>query len=130
MKAFVKEFKDFISAGNLIELAVAFILALAIKAVIDAFIQTVVTPFIGAIVGKPDLDDALTWSIREGEPDQADVRFGTVLTQIITLLLVALVLFMIVKAYNKMRKAPNAAPAGPSDNELLTEIRDLLRTRQ
>ena len=55
MRAFLREFKEFISAGNLIELAVAFILGLAIKAVIDAFIQGVANPIIGAIFGKPNL---------------------------------------------------------------------------
>ena len=128
MKTFVKEFKEFISAGNLIELAVAFILGLAIKAVIDAFINEVANPLIGAIFGEPNLDNFLTITVREGKPDQADIRIGAVLTQIISLLLVGLVLFLIVRAYNKMRKK-NDAPAGPSDNELLTEIRDLLRTR-
>jgi large conductance mechanosensitive channel len=130
LKTFIKEFKEFISAGNLIELAVAFILGLAIKAVIDAFINDVANPIIGAIFGEPNLDDSLTISVREGKPDQADIRIGAVLTQIISLILVGLVLFLIVKAYNKMRKQPDAAPAGPSDNELLTDIRDLLRTRQ
>ena len=130
MRTFIKEFKEFISAGNLIELAVAFILGLAIKAVIDAFINQVANPLIGAIFGKPNLDEFLEITVREGEPDQADIRIGAVLTQIISLILVGLVLFLIVKAYNNMRKKPDAAPAGPSDNELLTEIRDLLRTRQ
>ena len=128
LKTFIKEFKEFISAGNLIEFAVAFILGLAIKAVIDAFINEVANPLIGAIFGKPNLDDFLKITVREGEPDEANIRIGAVLTQMISLVLVGLVLFMIIKAYNKMRKK-NAAEVGPSDNELLTEIRDLLRTR-
>ena len=139
MRGFLKEFKDFISAGNLIELAVAFILGLAIKAVIDSFIQNVVNPVVGAIVGEPNLDNVLTFTLREGEdtvgPDGAVVSgdsvlsIGAVLTQVVSLLLVGLVLFLMVKAYNKMRRAPAAAPAGTSDNELLAEIRDLLRAR-
>ena len=127
MKTFFKEFKEFISAGNLIELAVAFILGLAIKSVVDAFINEVANPLSGAIFGKTNLDDFLKITVREGEADEANIRIGAVLTQLISLALVGLVLFLIIKAYNKMRKS--GAPAGPSDNELLTEIRDLLRAR-
>jgi large conductance mechanosensitive channel len=140
MRTFIREFREFISAGNLIELAVAFIVGLAIKAVIDSFIQNVVNPIIGAIVGEPNLDNVLTFTLREGEdtvdpatgaPVSGDsiLSVGSVLTQILSLVLVGLVLFMMIKAYNKMRRAPDAAPAAPSDNELLAEIRDLLRTR-
>jgi large conductance mechanosensitive channel len=127
MKSFLKEFRDFIGAGNLVEIAVAFILALAIKAVIDAFMNSVVNPLIGAIVGKPNLDSFLTITVREGEPDQAVISIGAVLTQIISLIIVGVVLFFIVKAYNKMRKPADAA--GPTEVELLTEIRDTLRSR-
>jgi large conductance mechanosensitive channel len=140
MRTFFKEFKEFVSAGNLVELAVAFILGLAIKAVIDAFIQNVVNPIIGAIVGKPNLDNVLKFTLRHGD-DTVDAKtgapvsgdsvlaIGAVLTQVVSLILVGLVLFMMIKGYNKLRRAPSAAAAGPSDNELLGEIRDLLRDR-
>ena len=129
MKNFLKEFKDFIATGNLVEVAVAFILALAIKAVINSFMSGIVNPLIGAIVGKPNLDNFLTITVRKGEPDQAIISVGVVLTQVISLIIVGLVLFLIVKAYNKMRKPADAAPAGPTEVELLTEIRDSLRAR-
>ena len=129
MKNFLKEFKDFIATGNLVEVAVAFILALAIKAVIDSFMNGIVNPLIGAIVGKPNLDNFLTITVRKGEPDQAIISVGVVLTQVISLIIVGLVLFLIVKAYNKMRKPADAAPAGPTEVELLTEIRDSLRAQ-
>ena len=129
MKNFLKEFKDFIATGNLVEVAVAFILALAIKAVIDSFMSGIVNPLIGAIVGKPNLDNFLTITVRKGEPDQAIISVGVVLTQVISLIIVGLVLFLIVKAYNKMRKPADAAPAGPTEVELLTEIRDSLRAQ-
>jgi large conductance mechanosensitive channel len=129
MKNFLKEFKDFIATGNLVEVAVAFILALAIKAVIDSFMSGIVNPLIGAIVGKPNLDNFLTITVRKGEPDQAIISVGVVLTQVISLIIVGLVLFLVLKAYNKMRKPADAAPAGPTEVELLTEIRDSLRAR-
>ena len=129
MKNFLKEFKEFIATGNLIELAVAFILGLAIKAVIDAFMAGIVNPIIGAIVGKPNLDNFLTFTVRKGTKNQSTISIGVVLTQIISLIIVGLVLFVALKAYNKMRKPADEAPAGPSEVELLTQIRDELRAR-
>ena len=64
MKSFFKEFKEFISKGNLVEVAVAFVLGLAFKAVIDAFMTGIVNPIIGLILGKPNLDDVLTFTVR------------------------------------------------------------------
>ncbi len=128
MKNFLKEFKEFIATGNLVEVAVAFILALAIKAVIDAFIDNIVNPVIGAIVGKPNLDNFLTITVRKGTANQATISIGAVLTQVISLIIVGLVLFLALKAYNKMRK-PVEAAAGPTEVELLAQIRDELRAR-
>ena len=129
MKNFLKEFKEFIATGNLVEFAVAFILAIAIKDVINAFMDYVVNPLIGAIVGKPNLDNFLTITFRKGQPDQAVVSIGAVLTKLISLIVVGLVLFLALKAYNKMRKPADDAPAGPTEVELLTQIRDDLRSR-
>jgi large conductance mechanosensitive channel len=129
MKSFLKEFKDFVATGNIVELAVAFILGLAIKAVIDAFIQGVANPLIGAIVGKPNLDNFLTFTVRKGTKNESTISIGLVLTQIISLIIVGLVLFMCLKAYNKIRKPVEAAPPGPNEIDLLTQIRDELRTR-
>lgn len=129
MKNFIREFKDFIMTGNLIEIAVAFILAIAIKAVIDAFMEGIVNPVIGAIVGKPNLDSFLTFTVRKGTANQATISIGRVLTQVISLIIVGLVLFLILKAYNKLRKPVEVAPPGPNEIDLLTEIRNELRTR-
>jgi large conductance mechanosensitive channel len=129
MRNFLREFKDFIATGNLVEIAVAFILAIAVKAVIDAFMSGIVNPVIGAIVGKPNLDKVLSFTVRKGTKNESIISIGVVLTQIISLLIVGLVLFMVVKAYNKMRKPAEEAEAGPTEVELLTEIRDELRAR-
>jgi large conductance mechanosensitive channel len=129
MKNFLKEFKDFIATGNMVEIAVAFILGLAVKAVIDAFMAGVVNPVIGAIVGKPNLDNFLTFTVRKGTKNESTISFGVVLTQLISLVIVGLVLFVFVRAYNKMRKPVEVAPPGPNEIDLLTEIRDELRAR-
>ena len=122
MKNFFKEFKEFISKGNLVEVAVAFVLGLAFKAVIDAFMTGIVNPIIGLLLGKPNLDDVLTFTVRD-----STISIGLVLTQIVSLIIVGFVLFLIVKAYNRMR-GPQP-DTGPDEIALLTEIRDELRAR-
>lgn len=133
MKNLLKEFKDFIATGNMVEIAVAFILAAAVKQVIDAFIANVANPIVGAIFGKPNLDDLLRFTLRDGNKvDPADdtvLAIGPVLTQFISLVTVGAVLFMVVKAYNKMRKPKPSAPAAVSEVDVLVEIRDLLKAR-
>lgn len=130
MKNFFKEFKDFIATGNMVELAVAFILGLAVKSVIDAFMAGIANPLIGAIVGKPNLDNFLTFTVRKGTSNQSTISFGLVLTQIISLIIVGFVLFLFVKAYNRFRHPVEAVPPRPNEIDLLTEIRDELRARR
>jgi large conductance mechanosensitive channel len=130
MKNFFKEFKDFIATGNMVELAVAFILGLAVKSVIDAFMTGIANPLIGAIVGKPNLDNFLTFTVRKGTSNQSTISFGLVLTQIISLIIVGFVLFLFVKAYNRFRHPVEAVPPRPNEIDLLTEIRDELRARR
>lgn len=131
MKKFLTEFKEFIAGGNMIELAVAVILATFIGAVIKVFTEGVVLNLVAAIVGKPDFNEVLRIKVRdaEGEDPATYLEFGQVITALFTLVVVGLVLFLIIKAYNRMRKPKDAAPAGPTEVELLTEIRDALRSR-
>ena len=90
MKKFVKEFRDFIATGNMVEIAVAFILGAAVKAVIDAFTNGVMLQLVAAIVGKPDFS-ALTFSIGD-----SPIYYGLLLTQAINLALVGFALFLMV----------------------------------
>ena len=126
MKNFVREFKEFIDKGNLLAIAVAFVLGLAFKAVIDAFMKGIINPIIGLIFGKPNLDNVLTFTVHKGSTETV-ISIGVVLTQIISLIIVGLVMFMLVKAYNKAR-GPQPDP-GPDEIALLTDIRDELRAR-
>ena len=123
MKNFLKEFKDFIATGNLIELAVAFILAAAVKVVIDSFVNDIVMQLIAAIISKPDFKD-LTWGVGD-----ANLKVGLFFNAVISLLLVGFVLFLVVKAYNRFKKTPEAATSAPPEIVLLTEIRDALVER-
>jgi large conductance mechanosensitive channel len=135
MKKFLSEFKDFIATGNMVEIAVGLILATAVGLVIKAFTDGIVMNLVAAIVGKPTFDD-IRWKISDKVQTTADgkevngtyLEIGAFITTLINLLIVGLVLFMLIKAYNKMRK-PKAADAGPSEVDLLTEIRDSLRAR-
>ncbi|MBI4934904.1 MAG: large conductance mechanosensitive channel protein MscL [Actinobacteria bacterium] len=139
MKSFVKEFRDFIVTGNMIELAVGVILAGAVGAVIKVFTEDIVMNLVAAIFGKPSFNDVFRVKLNDepkmspdGETMLVDgtyLEFGKLLTSIVTLLLTGLVLFFIIKAYNKMRRPKGDEPAAPTEVELLTEIRDALRAR-
>lgn len=141
MKKFGKEFKEFVATGNMIELAVAVILGGAVGAVIKSFTDGIMMQVVAAIFGKPDFKD-VTITLREnvGETVAADgtvtqvdsvLQIGLFINALISLILTGLVLFLMVKAYNKMKKAQveDTTPAGPSEVELLTEIRDALKAR-
>jgi len=131
-----KEFKNFIMTGNVIDFAVAVIMATALGAVINGFVNSIAMPFIGYFAGGmnfADLHVAMDGNeyktlAAAKEAGGAVIAYGEWINTIINLLIVGFVMFIIVKAYNKT-KAPveEAAPAGPSDNDLLGEIRDLLK---
>jgi large conductance mechanosensitive channel len=122
----LKEFKDFITKGNLIEIAVGLVMALAFTAVINALVNNVLMPLIAAIFGKPSFDD-LTATLNESV-----IPYGTFITAVVTFLLIAAaVFFFVVKPYNAWKarrtKAEEAAPAAPAEEiVLLREIRDRL----
>ena len=118
----IKEFKEFISKGNLVEIAVGLILALAFAGLVASFTENLINPIIGAIFGQPNFDSLV---IDIGE---AQLRYGAFLTTLLNFVIVAFVLFLVVKAYNRM--APKEEEVGgPTEIELLTEIRDALRQR-
>jgi large conductance mechanosensitive channel len=116
----LKEFKEFALKGNLVDIAVGLVLALAFTAVVNALVDGVILPFVAAIFGKPNFD-AIVWTVGDGE-----VRIGTFITAVVNFLIVAWILFLIVKAVNHLR--PRETPeTGPTEVQLLTEIRDSLR---
>jgi large conductance mechanosensitive channel len=121
MKNMVAEFKAFIMKGDIVMIAVAFVLALYFKAIIDQIVAGVIDPIISAIVGEPSLEN---FGFDIGD---ARISIGLVLEAIIDFIIVGLVLFLIVKAYNHWKRDEEAA--GPSEVDLLTEIRDELRSR-
>lgn len=141
----IKEFKEFIAGGNAFDLAVGVILGAALGAVVTSLVDDVLMQIIGAIVGQPSFDAiSIHWG-DELSPEKAapildkhpglatayehQIFIGTFITKIILLLIIGFVLFLLVKAVNKIRKPKAAAPAGPSEVDLLTEIRDALKAR-
>lgn len=126
----LKEFKDFINRGNVVDLAVAVIIGGAFALVIKSFTDDILGGILGAIGGQPNYSDAFVLELGEGA-----VRFGSFLTAIINFLIVAFAMFMVVKVINKMqnlraKEAEEEAAAEATELELLTEIRDLLRDQR
>ena len=131
----LKEFKSFIMTGNVIEFAVAVIMAGAVGTVVTGFVADIIMPIVGQFAGGVDFADlkiVLSEAVKDAEgtvttPENA-IRWGAWVNTIVNLIIVGFVMFMIVKAYNKMKKpAPAPAPAGPSEIDLLKEIRDSLK---
>jgi len=130
-----KEFKNFIMTGNVIDLAVAVILAGAVGLVVNGFVSDIMMPLIGHFAGGMSFEDmkhVLSPAVVAADgtvttPENA-IMYGKWINTIINLIIVGFVLFMIVKAYNKTKApAEEPAPAGPSEIDLLTEIRDSLK---
>ena len=131
----LKEFKNFIMTGNVIDFAVAVIMAGAMGAVINGFVSDIIMPIVGHFSGGVNFSDikyVLSPAVLGADgavvtPENA-VMYGKWINTIISLVTVGFVMFVIIKAYNKTKKPVEAAPpAGPSDNDLLSEIRDLLK---
>ena len=126
MKGFMTEFKEFISKGNVMDMAVGIIIGGAFTAIVTALVEKILMPIIGAICGGMSLEDM---SIKDGN---AAIAYGAFIQAIINFLLVAFVLFCIIKALNKAKAAvekpaEEEAEETPADIALLEEIRDLLK---
>ncbi|WP_271405852.1 large-conductance mechanosensitive channel protein MscL [Tenacibaculum soleae] len=131
----LKEFKEFAMKGNLVDIAVGFVMGAAFKQVVTSFTGGIVSPLIGLLFNA-DFKD-LKYIAKQGVADESGkitgevaILYGEFLTNIIDFIIVAFVMFMVVKGVNALKKkeepAPEA-PKGPSQEDLLTEIRDLLK---
>ena len=128
----LKEFKEFALKGNLVDIAIGFVMGVAFKQVVTSFTGGIVSPLIG-LVFKADFKD-LKWIAREADTSnnisEVAVLYGDFITNVIDFVIVAFVMFIIIKGINATKKkeapAAPALPAGPTQEELLEEIRDLL----
>ena len=120
----VREFREFISKGNLVEIAIGFIMGLAFAAVVTSFTNVVLGAIAYVFGSELSFDQ-----IGVHKNGQLVIPIGAFITALIDFLLIALVLFFVVKAYNRFNRKEEEE-AGPTDIELLTQIRDELRTRR
>jgi large conductance mechanosensitive channel len=130
-----QDFKKFIMRGNVLDLAVAVIIGGAFRAIISSFVDDIIMPVIGILVGKVDFT-TLQWVISktpEGEVELA-VKYGMFIQNIIDFLIIAFAIFIIIRVYEKTKKKPEPKPEEPKtvpeDVKLLTEIRDLLQEKK
>lgn len=132
----LKEFKEFALKGNLVDIAVAFVMGAAFNKVVASFTGGIVSPLIGLLF-QADFKD-LKLVLKEGVLNDAGetinevaVMYGEFMTNVIDFIIVAFVMFMVIKGINKLKRkeepAPAPAPAGPTQEELLIQIRDLLK---
>ena len=125
MKNFIAEFKEFISKGNAMTMAIGIIIGGAFTAIVNSLVNDIITPLLGIIIGGVDFSGII---LKVGN---AQVMVGNFIQAVITFLLISLVLFSIIRAFNRFKRNEEveeaAAPAEPSEEvKLLAEIRDLL----
>lgn len=128
----LKEFKEFAIKGNLVDIAVAFVMGAAFKDVVTSFTGGIVSPLIGLIF-KADFKN-LKYILQEGVVNgngvlegESAIMWGQFLVHTIDFIIVAFVMFLIIKGINALKRKEDEAASGPSDNALLSEIRDLLK---
>ncbi|XZF13392.1 large conductance mechanosensitive channel protein MscL [Chitinophagaceae bacterium MMS25-I14] len=139
---FIKEFKEFAVKGNVMDLAVGVIIGGAFGKIVDSVVNDVVMPLIAAVIGKADFSNMYTvlkGNVPDGTaladarkvPDAVIFAYGNFITVIINFILLALIVFMLVKGINRLKRKEEAAPAAPaapsSTDKLLMEIRDSLK---
>ena len=128
----VKEFKEFAMRGNLVDLAIAFVMGGAFGKIVSAFVDGMVMPAVGMITGGVDFSDKkLVLQKSSGDMPEVAIQYGQFITTCIDLLVVAFAVFVIVKAINRLKReeqpAPPPPPAISNQEQLLMEIRDLLK---
>ncbi len=136
MKSLVKEFKEFAIKGNVVDLAVGVIIGAAFGKIVTSLVVDVVMPPIGLLVGGVNFRD-LTWKMKEavGDKPAVTLNYGNFLQVLFDFVIVAIVIFVMVKMINKLKSSKEAeeiietAEAVTKEELLLTEIRDLLATR-
>ena len=135
----LKEFRDFAMKGNVVDLAVGVIIGVAFGAIVNSLVGDIIMPIIGSITGGLDFSNYFTGlskavtanNLADAKKQGAVLAWGNFLTLTLNFLIVAFVLFLVIRAMNTLKRKDAAAPAPPPkptrEEELLTEIRDLLK---
>ena len=130
---FISEFKEFAMKGNVLDMAVGVIIGGAFGKIVSSLVDDVLMPLVGMITGNIDFTN-LVFKIGEGE-EAAVLKYGTFIQNTVDFVIVAFCIFLMLKAINKMNRKKEApapepeAPKGPTQEELLAEIRDLLKQK-
>jgi large conductance mechanosensitive channel len=135
----LKEFRDFAMKGNVVDLAVGVIIGAAFGAIVSSMVADIIMPIIGAISGGLDFSNYFTGlstkvtagNLADAKKQGAVLAWGNFLTLTLNFIIIAFVLFLVIRAMNTLKRKDAAAPAAPPkpsrEEELLTEIRDLLK---
>lgn len=132
MKKIIGEFKEFISRGNVVDMAVGVVVGTAFTAIVNSFVKELIMPFVGWLIGGLDFSNfrIVLSKATETSPEVA-ILYGTFINQVINFFIIALVVFTLVKLLNRFRRKKEVVvieePTTPADIVLLTEIRDLLK---
>ena len=129
---FIKEFKEFAMKGNVMDMAVGVIIGAAFGKIVSSMVDDILMPLVGMVTGNVDFTN-LAFQIGEGE-DAAVLKYGNFIQNTVDFIIVAFCIFLMLKGINKLNRkkeepAEPAAPAGPTQEELLAEIRDLLKKK-
>lgn len=138
MSKLLQEFREFAVKGNVVDLAVGVIIGAAFNKIVESLVGDIIMPVVGRIVGKLDFSNLffILGAVPAGTPETLDalkkagvpvLAWGNFVTVAVNFLILAFVIFLIVRQANRLMPPPAAAPAGPSEVELLAEIRDALR---
>ena len=131
----MSEFKEFAVKGNVVDMAVGIIIVAAFGKIVSAFVGGVVMPPIGVLLGGVNFAD-LSYVLQEavGDAPAVAINYGSFVQSLVDFIIIAFAIFMAVKAINSMKKKEDAAPSAPpnpsKEEELLTEIRDLLKQQK
>ncbi len=131
----LSEFKAFAVKGNVVDMAVGIIIGAAFGKIVTSFVGDVIMPPVGLLIGGVDFTDlAITLKAAEGTAPAVVLSYGKFIQTVLDFVIVAFAIFMGVKAINRLKReeaaAPEAPPAPTKDQELLSEIRDLLKAQQ
>ena len=130
----IKEFKAFAMKGNVVDLAVAVIIGAAFGKIVSSFVNDILMPPLGVLLGGLDFKDLKYVLIASGDKAAVTINYGMFIQTVIDFLIIAVAIFMMIKAMNMAKKkeveVPSAPPAMPAEEVLLTEIRDLLKAQK
>ena len=127
----LQEFKEFAMRGNVVDMAVGIVIGTAFGKIVSSFVSDVIMPPIGVVTGGVDFSK-LSWVLQEAteEAEAVAINYGAFINTLLDFVIIAFAIFMVIKAMNKMKKPEEPKeeePAGPTEVELLAEIRDSLK---